>query len=121
MPKGMLDGTQHVVDAAICKTWSKRRPFACALCGHTFVPGDMLRFIMTNTPQCNKLGVPGGNPFVCSACDGTNDEVYAKLIAGEAAWQEIKKKFWWFLQDVVAEAQQEGENEARREARRYGI
>ena len=121
MPSGILDGKQHVADAATCKTWSKHRRFACALCGHDFTPGDTFRFILTNTRQCNDLGVPGGNPFVCAACDGTNEEVYAKLVNGEKEWKAIKNKWWWFLLDVIAEAQQEGENEARREAQRYGI
>jgi len=116
----MCDGEQHVVDAATVVAWSRHRQFACALCGHDFVEGDVLRFIMTNTPQCCQLGVPGGNPFVCLECDGTNDEVYAKLIAGETAWQEIKKKYWWFLQDVIAEGNAAGYNEAARDYRRGG-
>ena len=118
---GILDGFPHVADAKLCREWKKYGKLRCGLCGHTFIPGDAVRFIMTNTRQCNDLGVPGGNPFVCVACDGTNDEVYEKLIAAEKEWQVIKKRWWWFMQDVIAEAQQEGLNEAAREARRPGL
>ena len=115
---GILDGQTHVVDERMCREWKKSGKLRCSLCGHDFTPGDTFRFIMTNTRQCNDLGVPCGNPFVCAVCDGTNDEVYAMLIAAKKEWREISKKWWWFLQDVIAEAQQECENEARREARR---
>jgi hypothetical protein len=47
--------------------------------------------------------------------------VYARLAAAEKEWQVIKKRWWWFMQDVIAEAQQEGLNEAAREARRHGL
>jgi len=66
--------------------------FRCFLCGHRFVPGDVVRWQFTND-------IPGaaGNPLVCKACDGTKDEVVAKWKAMHA---EANGRMWWFCRDL---------------------
>lgn len=62
--------------------------FRCALCGHKFTVGEYWRCVYTN-------GTPGagGNPLVCIACDGTNEEVIAKW---RAMIDEARTKYWFF-------------------------
>lgn len=50
------------------------RAFRCALCGRRFVAGDAARWIFTNDGKGQS-----GNPFVCSKCDGTDEDVRARL------------------------------------------
>jgi hypothetical protein len=66
--------------------------FRCFLCGHRFVPGDVVRWQFTND-------IPGaaGNPLVCKACDGTKDEVVAKW---KAMHSEVNGRMWWFCRDL---------------------
>ena len=104
---GILDGKQHVATIEQCNMkWggaTHGKKFRCALCGYKFVPGSTFRFVMTN----NQLGVPAGNPFVCADCDGTNEEVYARLIEAQKVWNEVRNKWWWFMQDQLP-LQEEG-------------
>jgi hypothetical protein len=122
MPVGILDGQQHIVDAEMCnRKWGGSPAglkFRCALCGHKFVPGNIVRFVITNTRVASEAGAPSGNPFVCSKCDGTNEYVYTKLKDMKEEWNKIKQQFWWFLSDVENAAIQEYENDMARERRR---
>ena len=119
---GILDGKQHVVDAEVCNRRWNGYPaglkFRCALCGHKFVSGDTVRFVITNNGAAYEAGAPSGNPFVCGKCDGTNEYVYAKLKEMKDEWNKIKQRFWWFLDDVENAAIQEYENDMAREQRR---
>lgn len=62
--------------------------FRCALCGHRFKTGDRVRWQFTND-------VPGasGNPLVCERCDGTKEEIVAKMREGYAA---VAGRYWFF-------------------------
>jgi len=78
----------------LTRPWGGHRDgsrFRCALCGHRFTEGDTARWVFTN-------GTPGagGNPFVCSDCDGTNEEVIAKWRQHIADFRASKDKFWSF-------------------------
>ena len=49
--------------------------FKCAFCGHKFIPGDKVRWEFTNDTKG-----AGGNPLICVECDGTREEIIAKMI-----------------------------------------
>jgi hypothetical protein len=58
--------------------------FRCSICGGRFKPGDTVRWVYCNDGSC-----PGGNFWVCQACDGP--DVKAK----RAEWV---CKFGWMLE-----------------------
>ena len=65
------------------------RNFRCYLCGHKFIPGDVVRWVFTN-----HVKEVGGNPLVCEVCNDTNEKVIEK-------WKKLiedfrSDKFWWF-------------------------
>jgi hypothetical protein len=86
------DGKPFKATEADCQAnWeggSKGIFFRCYLCGHKFVPGDIVRWQHTND-------VPGagGNPMVCKDCDGTKEEIVAKW---KAMYAEAKGRMWHF-------------------------
>lgn len=86
------DGKPFVATEENCKAmWScgkNGKYFRCYLCGHKFIPGDIVRWQFTN----NVPGA-GGNPLVCEKCDGTPEEVIEKW---KKMNEEVKEKFWWF-------------------------
>jgi hypothetical protein len=62
--------------------------FRCYLCGCKFKPGDRVRWQYTNdVPEA------GGNPLVCEKCDGTKEEIVAKM---KAMREEARGRMWWF-------------------------
>lgn len=87
------DGKPWVATEAECKAqWGGRKGgFRCVLCGYRFIPGDTVRWQYTNDS-------PGacGNPLVCVACDGSKEEIVAKMIAMRA---ETKGRMWWFCRE----------------------
>lgn len=75
--------------------WSCQAPgklFRCAWCGHRFKVGDVVRCVYTNGAGEETRGI-GGNPFICTACDGPREVILAKLQAMRA---EFDTRFWWF-------------------------
>lgn len=72
--------------------WNCGKPgekFRCALCGYTFVPGDIVRWQFTNdTPGA------GGNPFVCQSCDGGRDAIIAEILKRRKELSASRN--WWF-------------------------
>ena len=102
---------QKTVTEKLISAWRGR--FRCNLCGYKFRVGDKYRFIAT----CGIKDVAGGNPLVCEKCDNTDNEIYAKWNAMHEEWKKVKEKFWWFLEDVKAEAEQEYMNKMARERR----
>jgi hypothetical protein len=80
-----------------CKAnWGGGKPgefFRCHVCGHRFRPGDKFRWVYTN-----HLRGYGGNPMVCEACDGTNEEVIARWKKLVDQWKDDRNgKYWWFV------------------------
>ncbi len=64
--------------------------FRCYLCGYRFKPGDQVRWQHTNdTPGAS------GNPLVCTSCDGTKEEIVAKM---KAMYEESTGRMWWFCE-----------------------
>jgi hypothetical protein len=62
--------------------------FRCVLCGHRFLLGDIVRFQYTNdVPDA------GGNPLVCIKCDGTKEQIVAKMREKMNAMME---SMWFF-------------------------
>lgn len=93
----IFDGNPQVATAEQCKLiWGcSGKPgerFRCCLCGHKFIPGDTFRFVYTN----DTVDV-GGNPFVCSQCDGTRPQIIKKLRAHKLAYERVRHQFWWFI------------------------
>jgi len=71
--------------------WSgSKTNFRCFNCGHKFKPGDTVRWQFTND-----IRGAGGNPMVCEECDGTKEEIVAKIKEGK----EQVKRLWWFRTD----------------------
>ena len=114
----LLDGKPHIVTETNCKArWSGGANgiyLRCSLCGHKFVPGDVMRFVITNTRACCDAGVPGGNPKVCAACDGTNEEIYAKWKTMHEEWTKIEVRFWEFIRQAEARGGQDAMNDMAR-------
>lgn len=86
-----LDGKPRVAtEETIKMPWCGNKQgkyFRCGLCGHRFKVGDVWRCQFTNdTPGA------GGNPFICESCDGTKEEIVAKLIALREEFDS--DKFW---------------------------
>ena len=92
------DRTPFVVTAPMLRLpWDGHRDgrsFRCALCGHRFAAGDAARWIFTND---GTKRAPSGNPFVCGNCDGTDDEVRAKLCALVEEAKAVLPRFWWVI------------------------
>lgn len=63
--------------------------FGCALCGHKFVPGDVVRWQYTND-----IKGAGGNPLLCSKCDTGKEGVIAEIIARRKSI--FSDRNWWF-------------------------
>lgn len=86
------DQKPRIATAEACKqTWGGGKDgkyFRCYLCGHKFEVGDQYRWVYTN----NVKGA-GGNPMVCKACDGTNEEVISKW---KTMCEEAITKYWSF-------------------------
>jgi hypothetical protein len=61
--------------------------FRCGLCGYKFKPGDTVRWQFTNN-------IPhyGGNPLVCSTCDGP--DIIDKWKAHCDSFKLFKEKYW---------------------------
>jgi hypothetical protein len=88
------DGKSFLATAEHCKlSWggvASGKNFRCALCGHKFVEGEIVRWQFTNdTPKA------GGNPFVCQACDTGRESIIAEIIKRR---EELRaERWWWFL------------------------
>jgi formate-dependent nitrite reductase cytochrome c552 subunit len=65
--------------------------FRCRMCGHHFVEGDVFRWVYTN----NLPNPYGGNPIVCTTCDGPDVIDRWKALCDEAH----SGRFWWFMFD----------------------
>lgn len=63
--------------------------FRCRMCGHTFVEGDVWRWVYTNGLEGGRYG---GNPIVCATCDGHDVIDRWKALCDEA----YSGRFWWF-------------------------
>ena len=65
--------------------------FRCYLCGYKFKLGDTARWQFTNN-----IPGAGGNPLVCTDCDGP--DVIERWIAMHREWENYTRKqpFWWF-------------------------
>jgi len=91
-----LKGKPWIATEKDCKaSWNSipnGKCFRCALCGYKFKPGDKVRCQYTND-------VPGahGNPLVCEKCDGTKEEIVAKIKAG---YKKAKNEMWWFCRHI---------------------
>lgn len=74
--------------------WSGRANgeyFRCGLCGHKFIPGDVVRWQYTND-----MPGAGGNPMVCQKCDGPPEVVREKW---KAMHEEARTRFWSFIRE----------------------
>lgn len=90
--EALQHGTPLTVTAEdLTARWDCGEPgenFRCTLCGYRFVLGDRFRLVFTNdTPGA------GGNPKVCERCDGTREEIIAKMISMR---EEANNRMWWF-------------------------
>lgn len=87
------DGQPFIVTEEQSKlSWNGNKngeSFRCFLCGVKFKCGDLVRWVFTNHKDS---GCPG-NPFVCSACDGS--DVKERL---KNHYKEGFKRFWWLFQ-----------------------
>ncbi len=86
----IMNGKPFIATEKHCNApWSGlKENFRCFNCGHRFKIGDIVRCQYTNDTQgaC-------GNPFVCTECDGTKEEIVAKIKEGN----EQMKRMWWYI------------------------
>jgi hypothetical protein len=62
--------------------------FRCYLCGYHFKEGDTVRCQYTND-----IPGAGGNPLVCTNCDGTKEEIVQEM---REKYNRAKSDMWWF-------------------------
>ena len=88
---GFIDGKPFIATKEHCSLhWGGRKDgghFRCFYCGHKFVEGDTVRWQFTNDVKS-----AGGNPFVCQKCDGTKEEIVAKILELRSM---DDNKTWW--------------------------
>ncbi len=86
------DGKPHTVTSKHLATkwggYQAKQYFRCRMCGHTFVEGDVFRWLYTNDLE----GGYAGNPIVCAACDGPDAIDRWRALCDEAR----SPRFWWF-------------------------
>lgn len=79
------NGKPQVATEEDCKAyWGGEKDgkrFRCYLCGHKFIPGDVWRFVASQTTI---------NFMVCQLCDGP--DVMERWLAAN---QELRTRFWW--------------------------
>lgn len=80
-----------VIESDLKAAWmggENGKHFRCQLCGYKFIIGDTARMQYTNdTPEAY------GNPLICKKCDGTKEEIVAKLRARNIEFKS--EKFWY--------------------------
>lgn len=90
--KGFTNGEPWTATERDCNApWSGGRNgsrFRCTLCGYRFKPGDMVRWQYTNDVQG-----AGGNPLVCTDCDGSKEEIVKEM---KARYAEVDGRMWSF-------------------------
>lgn len=70
--------------------------FRCAVCGHRFRVGDVVRWFYTNSAEIHKT--VRGNPFVCGdGRHGSDDDVTMALVAMAEEVKQLKNRCWWFF------------------------
>ena len=86
------DGKSWIVTKDDCnRSWGGGRNgkyFACGLCGYKFKEGDTVRWQYTNDVRG-----ASGNPFVCSNCDGTKEEICVKRAALIKEFSRLQRIF----------------------------
>ena len=92
-----LNGKPWIATEKHCNNWggsgrgNKGKRFRCYICGYRFKPGDKVRCQYTNdTPEA------WGNPLVCEKCDGTKEEIVAKM---KAKYKSAKSDMWYFCDE----------------------
>lgn len=93
--KDLMDGELHVVTEDDChRPWAGQRDgyrFRCYMCGHKFVAGDSVRFLILS-------GAP--NLMVGGCCN--SDDVVDRW---RARCAEIKRlaegEWWWHLDEII--------------------
>ena len=104
-----IHGEPQVATAEDCKlSWRGKRDgkgFACTLCGHRFVAGDYWRFQYTND-----IPGAGGNPMVCGRCDGTKEQIVARMKLINAAKKNpaLLARRLWEAEDRIHELLESG-------------
>lgn len=86
----------RVTEADVQTRWAGQKPgsgtsFLCAWCGHRFQAGDVARWVYTN----HKDRLIGGNPFICSNCDG--DDCVSRLLVKAQEVERVKAENPWFF------------------------
>jgi len=79
--------TQDMID--VSEQIRKGNWLKCAFCGHHFTVGQTMRFVLSPLPFF-------GNFYVCTACDGPNEALFAR---GEALVEELYRRFAWAVDD----------------------
>jgi hypothetical protein len=84
-----------VTETQCTEPWSggkAGRFFRCGLCGHTFAPGDLCRWVYMNSTPESRFG----NFLTCASCDGP--DVRDRRLAWE---HEARTRFWQLLKETM--------------------